>query len=77
MSQHSASIECIKKQGAIDALHRRIDSLIHQLGSSVWTSIKSHSRFVRLSEAISNGENILLEMQELLAALQELDPDNN
>lgn len=76
-TDYSASIECIKQQGAINALRKRIDFLIHQLAANNWRDIESNSHYFRLSEAITDGERILLEIRVMLVALQELDPDNN
>ena len=38
-TDHSASVNYIKQQGAINALRKRIDFLIHQLAANNWRDI--------------------------------------
>lgn len=70
------AIERTKHEGAVNALSRRIDCLKFELTSRNWDAIRDGAHYCRLGDAIDDAENILRQMRETLAALQELEPDN-
>jgi hypothetical protein len=69
-------IEQTKHDGAIQGLSRRISNLLSDLEDRNWDNIVENGTYCRLGEAINDAENILEQLRETLAALQELEPDN-
>lgn len=71
-----STIEKLKHDGAKRALANHIDSLMHELSHRNWGDIKDCDNFIRLGAAIEDARRILTQMEEALAALKEMDPDN-
>jgi hypothetical protein len=69
-------IEQTKHDGAVHGLSRRIYSLLSDLKDRNWDNIIENGTYCRLGEAINDAENILEQLRETLAALQELEPEN-
>ena len=68
--------EQIKKDGAIRALKDAIHALQFRIGASAWNNTIEKDHYYRLGEAISDVRVTLQEMEQALAALQELAPEN-
>ena len=67
------NIERIKREGMIGALRHAIHGEQQKL-NVVFDDTVRQSRYYRLGIAITQAENILDSMRELLVALNEIDP---
>ena len=67
------TIEKIKHDGMVDALRHAIHGKQQKL-NVVFDDTVRQSRYYRLGIAITEAENILDSMRELLVALNEVDP---
>jgi len=69
-------IDKIKHDGAVRALKSNIDTLRYKLTESNWSGIKEGHLFTRLGSAINDARSILCDMDEMLDALREMEPEN-
>ena len=73
-------IKKVIEMGAIDALQKKIDSLMWDITNNVWGGIRKTTKdgfiFIRLEAAIDSAEKILVEMRKIFDALKEIAPDN-
>ena len=70
-------IEKIKHDGATKALINSISNLIHELSSRNFDGIMDKGKYIRLSDAISDGRNILIQIEHRLDALKEMDGEHD
>lgn len=70
-------IEQMKKQGAINQLRDTINADISAITNKCFHNYISCGKYTKLGEAISDTRDFLNEIERLLKALQELQPDNN
>lgn len=69
-----ASVEKLKFDGAKEALIKRIYYLQIVLKNDIWDDVKNMGKFVKLTSAIEQSEEIIAEIKTLFAALKEMDP---
>ena len=67
------TIERVKRDGALSALKDRIQALKFELTNRNWDEVYGEGVFVRLGDAIYDGQRILDQMKETLDALKEMD----
>lgn len=69
-------IEYIKFEGAKTALRDAIGRCQNQLRNDIWDGASGSGYYRKLEAAITQAEQVLRDMRELLAALHDLDERN-